>query len=222
MVWDMRWSDAIKSEYDAMLLMQVWKVLPKSEVPTGHNLIGTRFVFDVKSNPDGTLERMKARLVAQGFSQVEGVDFNETYAPVLKMATLRCALALAAARRYSIVQLDVTTAFLYGSLKERLFAKIPPGYNQFVDANLDANKYVLELTKSMYGLKQAGRSWNETLHEYMTSLGFTRGRKDKCVYIKSNGGNYLVCLVYVDDLIVIAERDSDSAKFVADFVPSSR
>ena len=217
MVWDVRWAEAIQAEYDAMNLMQVWKVVPKSEVPAGHNLIGTRFVFDVKSNPDGTLERMKARLVAQGFSQVEGVDFNETYAPVLKMATLRCALALAAARRYSVVQLDVTTAFLYGSLKERLFAKIPPGYNEFVDADLNGNDYVLELKKSMYGLKQAGRSWNDTLHEYMTSLGFARGRKDKCVYIKSNGGNYLVCLVYVDDLIVIAERDSDSASFVAEF-----
>jgi hypothetical protein len=155
--------------------------------------------------------------VAQGFSQVEGVDFSETYAPVLKMTTLRCALAIAAHHHYFVDQLDVNTAFLNSQLKETVYMKVPAGYSEFVDATVTPSMHVLQLNKSIYGLKQAGRDWYETQHAAMISLGFTRAKKDKCVYRKLNAAGYFVCLVYVDDLITIAEFESDRDEFVAAF-----
>jgi hypothetical protein len=218
MLWDVNnWSGAIKSEFEAQLKMDSWQVVSRATLPRDCNVVGSRFVFDVKMNPDGTVERYKARLVAQGFSQVEGVDFAETYAPVLKMTTLRCALAIAAHHHYFVDQLDVNTAFLNSQLKETVYMKVPAGYSEFVDADVTPSTHVLQLNKSIYGLKQAGRDWYETLHATMIALGFTRAKKDKCVYRKMTAAGYFVCLVYVDDLITIAEFESDRDEFVAAF-----
>lgn len=190
------WREAITREMDAL---KSNKTFGKSRrLPAGCKAIGSRFVFKIKRNADGTIEKFKARLVAKGFSQVPGVDFGETFAPVVKWNTLRVVLALAAQLNLDIHQLDYETAFLNGAVEEGMFLRLPEGAGATGEFN-----DVEPLLRALYGLKQSGRVWNKALDEDLTSAGWTRCSADSCLYIMRRGNTLLLLAVYVDDLLLL-------------------
>jgi hypothetical protein len=169
-------------------------------LPEGREALDNKWVFKLKDREDGSC-RFKARLVVKGFLQKPGVDFEETFAPVLKLQSLRILLAIANQRKMHIHQMDVKTAFLYGNLKEEIFMKQPEGFVVKGKENL-----VCKLKKSLYGLKQAPRCWNETFNNFCTKkLGFLKCQKDTATYVRGNGNKKSYIGVYVDDLIIVSE-----------------
>ena len=142
------WCIAMQQEIKALQSNHTWSLVP---LPTHKHPIGCKWVYKIKLNPDGTVERYKARLVAKGYNQVEGIDYNETFAPVAKLTTVRVLLSLAAIRNWHLHQLDVNNAFLHGDLSEEVYMKLPPGFGR------KGENRVCKLHKSLYGLKQASR-----------------------------------------------------------------
>uniref|UniRef100_H3H7U1 Integrase catalytic domain-containing protein n=1 Tax=Phytophthora ramorum TaxID=164328 RepID=H3H7U1_PHYRM len=154
------------------------------------------WVFKIKRKADGSIEKYKARLVAKGFKQKYGIDYTETFSPVVKYVTLRMIIAIAKYFGWPLDQLDVVTAFLYGVMKEVVFCVVPEG------VELDGGFDCLELVKAIYGLKQSSRVWNETFDEFMCSIGFQVSAFDPCLYIKVVDGQCVLVLVYVDDVLI--------------------
>jgi hypothetical protein len=167
--------------------------------PEGVNVVGSKWVFKAKKDAAGNVIRYKARLVAQGFLQVPGVDYFDTFAPVARLASIRTVLAFAAAEDYETGQIDIKAADLNGELTEDevIFMKQAPGYEEVSD---DGKVRVLRLWKTLYGLKQAGRRWYHKLVEIMTKLGFTRCGGDQAVFFRrcEKTGVLIIVLVHVD------------------------
>lgn len=176
---------------------QTWELV---DLPPGKRAIGCKWVFTRKRNSNGQVQRYKARLVAQGFSQRYGTDYYEVFAPVVRQATFRTLMSVAAKRKMMVKQFDVKTAFLHGQLEEEIFMKQPPGF-----AVKNAENKVCRLKKSLYGLKQAARAWNQRLHEVLLSIGYEQGEADPCLYRKCVNGKWSYVLIYVDDLIAASE-----------------
>ena len=153
-----------------------------------------KWIFKVKYDSANHPTRFKARLVAKGFSQKEGIDFNETFAPVVRHESVRVILSIAAAHNLEIIQLDVKTAFLHGDLHEEIFMDQPPGF-----ISSDSPTHVCRLLKSLYGLKQASRSWNVMFDGYLVGLGFVRSVADPCVYRRSEENGIVILAIWVDD-----------------------
>jgi len=188
------WKQAADEEMKAHQTMNTWKL---TELPEGRKAVGCKWVFKVKSKPDGTVERFKARLVAKGYSQQPGTDFDETFAPVVRMNTLCSLLAYAVRHKLLIHEMDIITAFLHGNLQEEVFMEQPPGYVTEGQENL-----VCLLQRSLYGLKQSSRCWNDTLCDYMRKLNFRPLKSDCCIFKRDNPLSFVA--LYVDDLIPIA------------------
>jgi len=188
------WKEAIKSELDSLAKNNTF-VLRKRRAEM--RPITCKWVFRFKFDLTGKIIRHKARLVVRGFSQRQGIDYTETFAPVAKYTTIRALLALAAAADWEIHQMDVKTAFLYGDLDEQVFMEVPEG----IDA--DGNT-VCEVRKSLYGLKQAPRIWYQKLDAFLTSknLRLVRSDADHSLYV----GKDLIIAVYVDDLKIMASN----------------
>ena len=153
-------------------------------------------MFRNKHNEDGKVVRNKARLVCKGYTQIEGVDVDETFAPVARLETIRMFLALAAHKRYKVYQMDVKSAFLNGLLKEEVYIEQPDG----VQINEDETQ-VCKLKKALYGLKQAPRAWYSKLDAYLRRLNFRRGTVDNNLYVFNSEKGQLITIVYVDDII---------------------
>ncbi|KAF0688449.1 hypothetical protein As57867_019867, partial [Aphanomyces stellatus] len=187
------WRKAIRAELKSMRLRGVFRA---AKLPNGQRAIGTKWVFKIKRKADGSIEKYKARLVAKGFKQKYGIDYTETFSPVVKYVTLRMIIALVVFFGWPLDQLDVVTAFLYGVMKEVVYCVVPEG------VELDGDFDCLELVKAIYGLKQASRVWNETFDEYVCSIGFQVSAYDPCLYIKIVDGHCVLLLVYVDDVLV--------------------
>uniref|UniRef100_H3H9D6 Reverse transcriptase Ty1/copia-type domain-containing protein n=1 Tax=Phytophthora ramorum TaxID=164328 RepID=H3H9D6_PHYRM len=160
------------------------------------------WVFRVKENQAGEIERFKARLVAKGFSQKYGIDYDETFAPVAKFTSIRIVLSLAAKYGLKLHQMDVKTAFLNGVLDEDIYMAQPDGY---VDE--DHPDHVCKLKRSLYGLKQSPRMWNQTIDDFMLKLGFKKCESDHCVYLKRDGQDMIFVALYVDDLVLASSND---------------
>jgi Reverse transcriptase (RNA-dependent DNA polymerase) len=188
------WRSAMAEEITALANNQTWTLVPP---PLNQKVIGSKWVFKTKTNPDGSIERYKARLVAKGFNQISGVDFEETYSPVVRAQTIRVTIALALTFHWSLRQLDVSNAFLNGDLKERVFMSQPQGF-------IDPNKpdYVYLLHKSLYGLRQAPRAWFEKLSSTLLSFGFKASHFDPSMFLAHHQGHILILLVYVDDIVI--------------------
>ena len=187
------WRKAIGAELDSMKLRGVFRA---AKLPNGQSAIGTKWVFKIKRKADGSIEKYKTRLVAKGFRQKYGIDYTETFSPVVIYVTLRMVIAIAKHFGWPLDQLDVVTAFLYGVMKEKVFCAVPEGVK--MDGDFDC----LELIKAIYGLKQASRVWNETFDEFIRSIGFQVSGFDPCLYIMTSEGHCLFVLVYVDDVLV--------------------
>lgn len=195
-----KWKMAMNEEIEALNDNKTWTL---SELPRGKRLTGCRWVFTVKTDPAGNIERYKARLVAKGFSQREGIDYFETYAPVVRYESIRLLLAIAASRDYEIKKFDVKTAFLYGELQEEIYLEQPEGY-----ADPNNPDFVCKLHKSLYGLKQSPRCWNEKFVGFLKTFSFLPCESDKCVFIGQVNGFTVYLALYVDDGLIMCEKMS--------------
>lgn len=197
------WMAAIQAEMESMRKKGVFEFVDSAKLPMGTNITGCKWVLTKKYKSDGTVERFKARLVCKGFTQVEGVDYNETFAPTLKMKSLRILLTMTAVLDYEIKHLDVPTAFLNSTLKETVYMAQPPGYEK------GGASAVIRLIKAIYGTKQAPHEWNVDLSHFIESvLGFSRCKGDTCVFTKqSKSGRVLLMGVFVDDIVPLFHRE---------------
>ena len=188
------WRKAMEEELTALNDNQTWSLVP---LPKGKHVVGSRWIYKTKFNSDGSVNRYKARLVAQGFTQEFGVDYKETFAPVAKMTTVRVLLSVSVNNGWFLSQMDVKNAFLHGDLEEEVFMKLPPGHPLSATPNL-----VCKLHKSIYGLKQSPRAWHAKLSGALATLGFNKSSADSSLYVRFKNDDKLMVLIYVDDLII--------------------
>ncbi|KAI3516445.1 hypothetical protein L1887_15360 [Cichorium endivia] len=191
---DTKWVEAMKKEIKALEDNKTWTL---QELPKGKRAIDSKWVYKIKYKPNGDVERYKARLVAKGFTQMEGVDYHDTFAPVAKLVTVRTLLAVAVKRGYHIHQLDVNNAFLHGDLHEDVYMKIPQGFETKDDTR------VCKLKKSLYGLKQASRNWYQKFTNFLQRLGFRQSGADHSLFLFKEKDTFVAALIYVDDVIIL-------------------
>lgn len=185
------WIKAMEEELQGIERNNTWELV---NLPYGARAVGSRWVYKVKKDHEGNVTSLKARLVAQGFSQRFGVDYNDVFAPVARTTTWRLLLSISGDRDYRVSHYDIKTAFLNGTLEEEIYLKPPPGYER--------GNQVYKLKKSLYGLKQAANVWNKTLHNSLVKNGCEQDNTDKCLYKKVSNGKICYLLVHVDDMLV--------------------
>src|SRR6218665_1275613 len=196
-----QWIRAAEEEMGSHNENQTWILC---DLPAGKKAIDCNSVFKLKQNADGNVYRHKARLVARGFTQKFGEDFDDTFAPVAKHTTLRTLLTVAASKKMQVNHYDVKTAFLNGDIKEELYMNQPEG---FAKVNQKVLQKVCKLKKALYGLKQSGRSWNQKIDYVLKSHGFKQSEADLCLYTKQCNGALLYVLLYVDDLLICGNAE---------------
>lgn len=190
-----RWYMAMQDELEVFRRIGLYEEVNR---PQDRKIIDSKWVFKIKRGPTGDIERYKARLVARGFTQTQGIDYTETFAPVTKFSTIRVLLALAAQYDLEIHQMDVKSAFLNGELDEEIYLKLPPGFRGTGDK-------VWRLRQALYGLKQAHKAWYRRLRTVFESLGFTRSHADHSVFYKVEDGVIIIVAVYVDDKLILSK-----------------
>ncbi|CAM8910558.1 unnamed protein product [Rhodiola kirilowii] len=184
----------MEEEFSALCRTHTWQLVPR---PPGTNVVGSKWVFKTKHRPDGSIDKHKARLVARGFAQQAGIDYQETFSPVIKPATIRLVLTIAVSRGWYLRQIDVSNAFLHGHLTQDIYMQQPPG---FEDPRFPS--YVCKLQRTIYGLKQSPRAWFARLSERLYQLGFSSSRADVSLFIFNKNGVTIFMLVYVDDIVI--------------------
>ena len=189
-----KWQEAMENEIDSLKQNDTFELV---NLPPGRKTISSKWVYKLKLNKDGEINRYKARLVARGFTQIHGIDYEETFSPVVKIQTVLTVFGLVNAQQLLLHQMDVDTAFLYGDLDEEIYLKAPDG--------IETRGKVLKLKKSLYGLKQASRNWNNTIDKHLLANGFMRSQVDNCLYIRHSDNGIELILLYVDDLLVVAK-----------------
>ncbi|KAG7594818.1 Reverse transcriptase RNA-dependent DNA polymerase [Arabidopsis thaliana x Arabidopsis arenosa] len=199
-----KWTNAANEELQTLELNNTWVV---ETLPEGKNVVGCKWVFTIKYNPDGTVERYKARLVAQGFTQQEGIDYMDTFSPVAKLTSVKLLLGLAAAKGWSLTQMDVSNAFLHGELDEEIFMSMPQGYTAPPGTSLPPNP-VCRLLKSLYGLKQASRQWYKRFSSVLLGANYIQSPADNTLFVKVAGDSIIAVLVYVDDIMIASNDDT--------------
>ena len=192
-----KWKEAMDSEMRSLKENGVYQLVDR---PKGKKVVKSKWVLRVKTNEKGGVEKYKARVVAKGFSQVEGVDYDQTFSPTVRFESIRQLVALGASKGLQMHQMDVTTAFLYAPLEEEVFMEQPEG----TVLPGDEGK-VMWLRKCLYGLKQAPRQWNILIDGVLKKLGFTRLKSDVGIYMKGDGDSAIYIALYVDDLFLVGE-----------------
>ncbi|CAI7860144.1 unnamed protein product [Closterium sp. NIES-53] len=193
-----KWKQSVKEEYDSLLENETWELC---ELPLGKKAISSKLIFKHKYGPDGELTCYKSRLVAKGFQQTKGKDFDEIFAPVGKGNTLRVMLGTAANRGWRIKQMDITTAFPNGIILEELYMLQPEGLD-------DGSGNVCRLKKAIYGLKQAPRAWYHKLEETLLAGGFKKSECDHSLFLLQEKEQFLMLLVYMDDILLFSESSA--------------
>ncbi|KAJ9553546.1 hypothetical protein OSB04_017591 [Centaurea solstitialis] len=196
-----QWREAMKAEMQSMYDNQVWEL---TDLPQHCRAVGRKWVFKKKTDMDGNVHTFKARLVAKGFTQTHGIDYDETFSPVAMLKSIRILMAISAYFNYEIWQMDVKTAFLNGKLTEDVYMEQPEGFEDPKNPNK-----VCKLLKSIYGLKQASRSWNLHFDERIKEFGFTKSEFEPCVYTKFSGSIVTFLVLYVDDILLIGNDMKD-------------
>ena len=208
-----RWKEAIAKELAGLLALGTWELVPATSMPRGSNLMHCHYVLTVKRKRDGSVDKFKARLVADGNTQKYGVDFDRIFSTVVKASTIRLVLVVAAANDYNLSQIDIKQAYLQAEVTENLFMRVPPGIHPFDD---QGRPLVCKLKRSIYGLKQAGKEWSTLFADFIVSWGFVRSTIDVCLFTYSSGSGLLWILVYVDDALIVDNDAALRARFVAD------
>ncbi|CAI7737563.1 unnamed protein product [Closterium sp. NIES-53] len=193
-----KWKQSVKEEYDSLLENETWELC---ELPPRKKAISSKLIFRHKYGPDWELTRFKSRLVAKGFEQAKGKDFDENFAPVGKGTTLKVMLGMAANRGWRIKQMDITTAFLNGIILEELYMLQPEGLD-------DGSGRVCRLKKAIYGLKQAPRAWYHKLEETLLAGGFKKSECDHSLFLLQEKERFLMLLVYVDDILLLSHSSA--------------
>ena len=199
---DPLWQKAMNEELDALTKNNTWDLV---ELPPGKSVVGCKWVYKIKTHADGSIERYKARLVAKGYTQEYGIDYEETFAPVARLTSVRALIAVASARKWSLFQMDVKNAFLNGDLTEEVYMQPPPGYSHLPHQ-------VCRLRKALYGLKQAPRAWFSKFSYALTQLGFVSSAYDSALFRRETHSGLILVLLYVDDMIITG----DDTKGIAD------
>ena len=202
---DPAWRAAMKEEMVAIEETGTWEAV---DLPAGHRPIGLKWVFKLKKDAQGVVIRHKARLVAKGYVQRAGVDFDEVFAPVARLDSVRALAAVAAHEGWELHHLDVKSAFLNGELTEEVYVAQPPGFSI-----AGRERQVLRLHKALYGLRQAPRAWNAKLDRTLVALGFTRCEEEHGVYTRGTGRGRVLLGVYVDDLILTGADQAEIELF---------
>jgi len=194
------WIKAMKAELQALQSNDTWRLTP---LPPHKTAIGCRWIYKIKHRADGSIERYKARLVVKGYTQMEGLDYLDTFSPVAKLTTVRLLLALAALNQWHLRQLDVNNAFLHGELDEEVYMQVSPGLS------VPNSQMVCQLQRSLYGLKQASRQWFTKLSGLLTSHGFKQSHSDHSLFLRFTVSITTILLVYVDDIILTGNSNSE-------------
>ena len=190
---DSDWLIAMQEELNQFERNEVWNLVDR---PKNYPIIGTKWVFRNKLDENGYVTRNKARLVAKGYNQEEGIDYDETFAPVARLEAIRLLLAYASSMNIKLYQMDVKSAFLNGIINEEVYVEQPPGFKSQEFPN-----HVYKLNKALYGLKQAPRAWYDRLSSFLLENEFTRGSVDTTLFTKRDNENLLIIQIYVDDRI---------------------
>ncbi|GAB2272659.1 hypothetical protein Dimus_038986 [Dionaea muscipula] len=200
------WRQSMCEEHNALLSNQTWILVPRT---ASQNVIGCKWVYRIKRNPDGTVARYKARLVAKGFHQQPGVDFSETFSPVVRPSTVRLVLTIAVTHGWCVRQLDVNNAFLQGSLSDEVYMEQPPGF-----LHPQHPQHVCRLQKAIYGLRQAPRAWYNELRHFLLSTGFRNSHCDTSLFIFQSSSTLIYLLVYVDDILITGSSTASITSFI--------
>lgn len=203
------WKEAMNDEYGSLMQNKTWNLV---DLPNGKRAIDNRWVYKVKLDQNGEIERFKARLVIRGFTQEYGINYFETFSPVVKFTSIRAILAVAAAKGMAIKQFDVKTAFLNSELEEEIYMKQPKGYN-------DESGRVCKLNKSLYGLKQASRCWNKKFTDFMVRYNFKVCNSDPCVFVHSGDKIKAYMTIHVDDGLIVS-NDQEFINSVIEYLNS--
>lgn len=192
------WEDAMMEEYQSILKNDVWDIVPR---PEGKSIVSSKWIYKIKHFAEGSIEKYKARFVARGFSQKEGIDYDETFAPIARYTSIRTIISLATILGWKLHQMDVKTAFLNGQVEEEVYIEQPDG---FVVQRKES--HVCKLRKTLYGLKQAPGAWYAKIDSYLQNLGFSKSVADPNLYFKVEGNHPLFLVLYVDDLFLTREE----------------
>jgi hypothetical protein len=192
----LEWQLAMIDELAALERTGTWDIVP---LPSHVVLITCKWVFKVKTKSDGSIERYKARLVARGFQQTQGLDYDETFAPVAHMTTVRSLIAFAASSSWTISQMDVKNDFLNGDLHEEVYMHPPPGVNT-------PARHVCRLRRALYGLKQAPRAWFQRFISVITAAGFSSSENDPALFVHVSSKGRTLLLLYVDDMLITGDN----------------
>ncbi|WJZ96954.1 hypothetical protein VitviT2T_015594 [Vitis vinifera] len=204
---DPLWQIAMKEELDALTKNHTWDLVT---LPPGQSVVGCKWIYKIKTRSDGSVERYKARLVAKGFTQEYGIDYEETFAPIARISSVRALLAVAAARKWDLFQMDVKNAFLNGDLSKEVYMQPPPGLS------IESNK-VCHLRRALYGLKQAPRAWFAKFSSTIFRLGYTASPYDSALFLRRTDNGTILVLLYVDDMIITGD-DLSGIQELKDFL----
>ncbi|CAL8175713.1 unnamed protein product [Prunus armeniaca] len=199
-----KWKEAMYEELRALRKNSTWELV---ELPRGKKVVGCKWVFTIKHKADGSVDRYKARLVAKGYTQTYGIDYQDTFALVAKMNTIRVLLSLAANLGWTLQQFDVKNAFLHGDLEEEVYMDMPPGIDETSQGK------VCRLRKSLYGLKQSPRAWFGRFSQAMKKYGYRPSQADHTLFLRhSRDGRITIVIVYVDDIIMTGDDIEEISK----------
>ena len=198
-----KWLAAMNNEMHSINEAETWELEEMKNLP--QKPVKCRWIFTKKFDKFGNVRKYKARLVAKGYSQKYGIDYQETFAPVIKFKSVRTLIALAAGLKLDGFQDDVPSAFLKGVLKEKVIMTQPEGFHT------GGEHTYCNMKKTLYGLKQSPREWNEVLDTFMKSEGFEQSRADTCIYSKK-GKHHMLVGIYVDDIVSVGKGENSSRK----------
>lgn len=200
----LKWQEAMQNEITSLKENHTWDLV---NLPKRRKALPCRWVYKIKFNPDGSVDRYKARMVIKGYSQIPGVDYDRTFSPVARLTTVRSLLAVAAKENLKVTQFDVTTAFLNGELEDEIYMKQPEGYE-------DGTKRVCKLKRSLYGLKQAPRCWNICIAEFLLKSGFKQSEADPCLFVRNKNQLKVAVALYVDDGLIAHNTTAAGEEFL--------
>jgi hypothetical protein len=193
-----QWKEAMTEEHQSIMKNDVWEIVPR---PKEKSVVTSKWVYKIKHAADGSVVKYKARFVARGFSQKEGEDYDETFAPVARYTSIRVIISLSASMGWNLHQMDVKTTFLNGAIEEEVYIEQPQGFEVH-----SRDAHISRLKKDLYGLKQAPRAWYARMDNYLPRLGFSKSHADPNLYYKVVDNAPVILLLYVDDLFITGEE----------------